>query len=405
MSCQLYKLQNGKKVDTQIITLFQKYVGGECNQQELDEVFRLLKNGDYPSEWQQVIDQEADRVLVSGLQSDLSPNEVDQIYAGIADRLPSGGKRVIKLWPRIAVAASVAIAVMIGGYFYYNSQILNHQSQTVNTHDIAPGKNGATLTLANGQKILINDAVAGNIAMESGVKITKSKDGQLTYEVTGDGSGEMGYNTLSTSRGQQSKVRLPDGTMVFLNAESSLRYPTSFAKLSDREVFLSGEGYFEVFKDKSRPFRVNTSGQQVEVLGTHFNINAYEDSNLTKTTLVEGSIKVTSAGKNVVLRPNQEAVLNDRSLMVEQVDAELALAWKNGFFLFSSEPLESIMNKVSRWYNVEVVYADPSLRKEKFTGTLDRSENISEVIALLEGTDGVKVKVSGKKLTIEKTKE
>ena len=175
------------------------------------------------------------------------------------------------------MAASITIALMIGGYSYYQSQILNPKSQIAYQNDVAPGKNGATLTLADGRKILINDAVAGNLATQNGVSIIKDKTGQLTYVISNgqseerSGATSTGFNTLTTTRGEQTKVRLPDGTLVFLNSASSLKYPTSFA--GERRVELTGEAYFEVAHDKEKPFRVISNGQEVKVLGTHFNIN------------------------------------------------------------------------------------------------------------------------------------
>jgi len=311
-------------------------------------------------------------------------------------------KKQVKLWPRIAVSAAIAVIIFGAGLYYFNNkQAAVHTEQLAN--DVAPGKNGATLTLANGKKILINDALTGKIANEAGVKISKTEDGQIIYEITGDDNGTLAYNTLATTRGEQTQVRLPDGSLVFLNAASSLKYPTSFAGQNKRMVTLTGEGYFEVAKDKSHPFVVESGNQQVEVLGTHFNINSYKDEKLVRTTLIEGSVKVTGANNfSKILKPNQQAVNTSSGIEVIDVEAQFFVDWKEGFFMFNNESLESITNRVARWYDVKVVYEDPTLKSKTFIGTISKYENISKVIEVLEGTGLAKFKINKGVLTISK---
>ncbi|SMC88770.1 FecR family protein [Pedobacter africanus] len=313
-------------------------------------------------------------------------------------------KKQIKLWPRIVAAAAIAAVVFGAGVWYFgNKPELNNSGQFVS--DIGPGKNGATLTLANGQKILINDALTGNIASESGVKISKTADGQIIYEVTGAGHGTLAYNTLTTTRGEQTQLRLPDGTLVYLNSESTLRYPTSFTKSDKRMVSLEGEGFFNVSKDKQHPFIVKTGAQEVEVLGTQFNINSYSDEHAIKTTLIEGSVKVTNANSvSKILKPNQQSTVLGKDIKVDNVEAQFFVDWKEGFFMFDNETLESIMNRVSRWYNVKVVYEDAVLKKEKASGTVSKFNNISSVLQALEQSDLAKFKLSNGILTISKKK-
>lgn len=307
----------------------------------------------------------------------------------------------IRLWPRIAVAASIALAVITGGYFYVN-RLGDNRSLQMAQNDIAPGKNGATLTLASGKRILISDALAGNIASEAGVRIAKTSSGEIIYEVTGDNAGERAYNTLSTSRGQQSQVRLPDGSVVFLNAESSLRYPTSFAKQQTREVALTGEGYFEVAKDKSRPFKVSSGGQLVEVLGTHFNVNSYGDAGKIKTTLVEGSVQVSGALALAKLVPGEQASFAGGKIWVEKADIEEAVAWKNGYFMFNEESLGQIMQVVARWYNIEVEYQDASLKALAFWGSVSRFVKVGRMLRILESTGKVRFEVQGNKIIVSR---
>ncbi|TKC06637.1 DUF4974 domain-containing protein [Pedobacter polaris] len=309
--------------------------------------------------------------------------------------------RKVKLWPQIGIAAAVATIIISVGIWFYKNQNSVATDQLAWVNDVAPGKNGATLTLANGQKILIKDALTGNIATQSGVKISKTADGQIIYEIIEGNNGEITYNTLTTTRGEQTQVRLPDGTLVFLNAGSSLKYPTSFAKIGRRQVFLTGEGYFEVAKDKVHPFIVKTDQQEVEVLGTHFNISSYDDEPATRTTLAEGSVNIIANGINKTLKSGEQAVLVNNNLSVININPEDVVAWKNGLFVFNDESLESIMRKVSRWYDVEVYYQD-KLPATSYLASLSRSKNLSTLINILEKSGDVHFKIQGRRVVVMK---
>lgn len=303
------------------------------------------------------------------------------------------------LWPRIAIAAALATIIFGAGLFYYRSDNKNDRASTY-ANDIAPGKNGATLTLANGQKILINDALAGNIATQSGVKISKTEDGQIVYELTDSGSGELAYNTLSTTRGEQTQVRLPDGTLVFLNAASSLKYPVSFAKLDKRKVELAGEGYFQVAKDKKHPFVVESRGQEVEVLGTHFNINAYHEEPAVATSLIEGSVKVTAGGEPRVLRPGEQGLTDGGAVKVVKANMDNVIDWKDGDFNLNDTDFKTAMRKLSRWYDIEVVY-DKSVPDDiESGGWISRNSKLSSVLKLIENSGLVKFRIEGKKVYV-----
>lgn len=339
----------------------------------------------------------------------LSQEDHEKAKATIYARLPKADSnvRIRKLWPRIAVTAAVLIVVFGAGLFYYSTQLEKQANVVAYGKDINPGRNGATLTLANGQKILINEALAGNIANQTGVKISKTKEGQIIYEIVGDNSNKLEYNTLSTARGEQTQVRLPDGSLVFLNAASTLKYPTRFTNLQKREVSLIGEGYFEIAKDKAHPFVVSTEKQKIEVLGTHFNINSYADEAYTKTTLLEGSVKIVplsyqDGSKPVILKPDQQSVLTDNSLKIDEVNSENAIAWKNGLFVFEDEPLQDIMKRVSRWYNVEIVYENGVNKNTQFWGSVSRYDKVSKVLEGLELTKGVHFKIEEGRITVMK---
>lgn len=314
--------------------------------------------------------------------------------------------RRLSLWPRIAAAAAILVVLFGAGLWFFGGRPTDVSTGQL-AGDIAPGKNGATLTLADGRKILINDALAGNVAEETGVRISKTEDGEITYEVLDAGSNALAYNTLTTTRGEQTKVRLPDGTLVFLNAESSLRYPNSFAKMEKRTVFLTGEGFFEVAKDKAHPFIVDTKGQSVEVLGTHFNINAYENSSAIKTTLLEGSVRISELSSKIskTLKPGQQAKVTNNLIDIAEVEVDDAVAWKNGKLIYDWETLDMIMADVSRWYNVDVIFKDDSIKKEEFFISVNRWDKVSKLLKVIEKTKGVVFEIKGNQITVDRRTE
>ncbi len=306
------------------------------------------------------------------------------------------------LWPKIAITAAVLLVISFGIYWFNDyKRDLKHGVIIVN--DIAPGKNKAYLTLANGERIALTAAANGKLAKAGGVQITKTKDGQLVYEIspTPNGKTELALNTIETPRGGQYQIHLQDGTKVWLNAASKLIYPQSFVATAVRKVQLSGEAYFEVAKDSKHPFIVETTGQLVKVLGTHFNINSYTNEGDTKTTLLEGSVQVSGPTK-VILKPGEQAVLKPGDLKIRQVNTDNIIAWKNGEFQFANEPLESIMRKISRWYDVEVIFQNPELKNEIFSGGISRFELVRDVLKKLSLTEVVKFKIEGRRIFVMK---
>jgi transmembrane sensor len=389
------------KTTQHIEDLFLKYLRNECTLAEIKELLDLFGIEQNEAQLKSAINDyfSSEQAIKTGDQHSAAINEVE---ANLIKAINQNQSKTIKLWPKIvAVAAAVAL-IVIGAYFFsYNKPVQSSQDNLI-AQDIAPGKNGATLTLANGQKIFINDVLAGNIASQSGVKITKTKDGQIIYEVTDQGSGKIEYNTLTTTRGEQTQVRLPDGSLVFLNAASSLKYPTSFAKSAKRSVGLTGEGYFEIAKDKAHPFVVETDKQNIIVLGTHFNVKAYSDEPV-KTTLVEGSVQVNNEQSTKILKPGQQAILTSAGKFeIGEADQVLELAWKNNEFMFESESIQNVMKMVERWYNVEVIYQG-EITKEKFGGGVSRFDKVSVVLALLERTGAVKFKIADRKIYVMNT--
>lgn len=332
----------------------------------------------------------------------------DRLKSIIDEQIYRVEKPAIRLtWKRISIAASVLLAAAAGFYFYNSAgkQPLNqpgNQSAPA-IAAITPGSNKAILTLSNGSKISLTDAKAGQIAEQSGVSINKTKDGALVYAANSSKNNEAVYNSVETPKGGQYQVNLPDGTKVWLNAASSLRYPLEFAG-HERKVELIGEAYFEVAKNKAKPFKVYTDKEIVEVLGTHFNINAYTDESSTRTSLLEGSVKVTSvkSAASTVIKPGQQSVINSNAaITVKEIDTDEAVAWKNGYFMFDAESLESILRKVSRWYDVDIQYKGVDLSKGiYFSGTLSKYSDVAKVLNKLEMIGAVHFKIEGRKIIV-----
>jgi len=308
--------------------------------------------------------------------------------------------RLTYLRKKYMVAAVVFLAVSITAYYFTKSS--DHLATPGQQYShILPGKNKATLTLSNGRKIALDDVADGEIAQQAGIRITKSSDGQLIYTaVNGGNTTTVAQNTISTPKGGQYQLILPDGTKVYLNAASTLSYPTAFQG-KERLVTLNGEAYFEVAKNKRLPFKVQSRQQTVEVLGTHFNVNSYADESAIRTTLLEGAVKVSAGSNTQVIRPGQQAILNKNTadrIMTAEVNTDQVVAWKNGVFSFENEDLRSVMRQISRWYDVEVIYAGiPS--DEKYYGEISKNSKLGEVFKILE-LNNVHFDVEGKTIKV-----
>lgn len=330
----------------------------------------------------------------------------EQDYEGTKARMWQNitGKKdikTLKLWPRIIPIAAAVALVAIGIHFfsYQKKAVTRHLPELV--EDVAPGAYGATLTLANGKKIRLTDAKNGELVKESGISISKTADGKLIYSIEETAANVDKVNVLSTAKGETYEVRLPDGSSVHLNAASSLTYKASLIENGRRIVKLSGEGYFEVAKDRQHPFIVITSNQEVEVMGTHFNISSYADDVVEKTTLLEGSVRLSTSVGSRILKPGQQSKVKDGKISIADTDTNLAVAWKNNEFVFESETIENIMKLVERWYNVEIIYVG-SQTNGKFSGGVSRFDNISKVLQILETTGAGHFKIQGRKVYVSK---
>jgi ferric-dicitrate binding protein FerR (iron transport regulator) len=300
--------------------------------------------------------------------------------------------------------------------------VTNDKKATLTTKDIAPGGNKAILILGDNSTIELDNAADGQLAQQGTTNVMKSKDGLISYAPSAAGGrGEANYNTLATPRGGQYQLVLPDGSKVWLNAASSIKFPTAFVG-NERKVAITGEVYFEVVRNTRMPFKVDFSsppageggqegagGGQVEVLGTHFNINAYNDEPVIKTTLIEGSVRIgkrqTANGKGpefaAILKPGEQALLAPHSPLAinHSPDVDQVLAWKNGLFHFENVDIKTVMRQISRWYDIDVEYKGAVTNEPLFI-EVPRNTNLSDVLKVLETTAGVQLKVEGKKVTV-----
>jgi transmembrane sensor len=317
----------------------------------------------------------------------------------------------------LAAAAVLLIAIGAGSYYWlFKDQAAQPSANLTGktkSHDLPPGKDAATLTLADGRTIIL-DSANGTISQQGGATVI-NLNGKVSYAKAGDKNEQapVVYNTITTARGNQYQLILADGSKVWLNSASSLRFPTSFTG-NKREVELDGEGYFEVAKNAAKPFHVKTNNQDIEVLGTHFNVNAYKDEETIKTTLLEGRVKVgsgqRSAGKeqSVILKPGEQAIAAASPLTTDHSpftidhspDLDQVMAWKNGWFEFDNKDIKTIMRQISRWYDVDVRY-EVKTNNETYGGRISRNLNLSNILKMLE-TNSVHYRLENKTLVVVK---
>jgi len=316
--------------------------------------------------------------------------------------IPMYGEKWQKTRFAIAIAAACCLIVMSTVVYKYLHPHAAPISISKNHQDVDPGKSQAILTLANGKKVKLNAGAAGIVATQGTVQITNSGAGQLSYSAAGVQTSYVEYNTISTPNGGQYQILLPDGTKVWLNAASSLRYPTQFTG-KERLVTLTGEGYFEVAHNRQMPFVVSNYNQQVRVLGTHFNIKCYTDE-ATVTTLLEGSVKLQAtlnkSNKEYFLKPGQQAVQANNQIHIGNADIAQNLAWKDGQFIFHNTDLITIMRQAQRWYGVTVDLQ--TLPNEQFNAAISRNVKLSSLLQMLEETSNLKFKINERRIMLTK---
>ena len=361
--------------------LLHKYNSGNCSEEE-----KLLLESWY-------MEFNSKQPLI------LSEDQMVDIMAMKLPVSPLVRRKSIGRW--ISIAAAIMVIASAAVYFSIKKTPTVESQIAKVENDVRPGTDRAVLILAGGEKIMLSDAQNGILKNEANTVVTKTADGHVVYSSTGDNVDEpVLLNTMSVPRGGQYHLTLNDGTQVWLNSNSSITFPTRFAG-NERRVEVRGEAYFEVAHQVERPFRVLSKGQVIEVLGTHFNLNAYDDEPAFKTTLLQGSVKVTANGKTEVLKPGEQAVLKDKDLALSIPDLEEVMAWHEGDFVFKKQTVEEIMRKVSRWYDIDVDYEHYSPDNQTFTGVLSRTKNLSSVIQMMKSsTSKLKFHIDGKRLVI-----
>jgi len=375
--------------ENEILALLKKYQEGTLSNEDKDKVDAWYLH----------------KASNSNLQ--LNEYELEDSYQYLKSNLPLKQEiKVIRIWPRVAVAASIAI--LLGtGIFYFTKTKEQPVQVAEKPQEIAPGGNRGILTLSNGKQIVLADISAKDTIAKEGeedeVTIKMGANGVITYIINPNTdtskAGANLFNTLSTPTGGQYNIVLADGTKVYLNAVSSIKYPTQFNG-DQRIVELDGEAYFEVAKNKNKPFIVKSGDQDIEVLGTHFNVHAYDNESVVKTTLLEGSVAVSYKNQKAILKPGQQSNVSDKftKITIKQVDTEAAIAWKNGRFKFDNADLKTVMRQLERWYGIKVEYRG-DVSDVRFNGGTFMNKNLSEVLKVLE-LSNIKFKVEGKTIIV-----
>lgn len=400
-----------------ILELLEKYSGKQATKAEIDQLFTLLRSGDY------------DETVVSFVENQLQTFEpvntediafwqnrleggAQRITGAIAEPRPVHRVHFLRKWGR--AAAAIVIGLGIGVYIWKAEMKKTESGVAVKPVVISPGKNGAVLTLADGKQVVLDSLGNGVVADQNGTQVLL-KEGTLAYESAGAAKGEVAFNTMTTPKGRQFKITLPDGTGVWLNAASSISYPTAFTG-NERKVTVTGEVYFEVVKNPRMPFKVSINNKAlVEVLGTHFNVNAYPNEASVKTTLLEGSVKVTPEAGNqksevgsqrsehsVVLKPGEQAEQSGAHSPLtihHSPDLEQVMAWKNGLFNFEGASFKEIMQQLERWYDIEVVY-EKGIPDIEFEGKMTRDVPLNDLLKMLERS-AIHFRIEGRKLLVQ----
>jgi transmembrane sensor len=380
----------------EFLFLYKKYLEGLCTPEEIE-----------------LIDQYQDDIELTNTGWDDENKHKQEVKARIWQRLGESRGVVantqnykIKRFTVLKIAAVLLLALSVSLFVIYRPSVHDSSASITknnNTH-ILPGSNKAILIMADGSKIILTDAKNGRLAAHNGIQISKAKDGMLVYHFAGakgDNKTKPGeLNTITTPKGGQYQLVLSDGTKVWLNAMSSLSFPVAFTGVT-RDVRLTGEAYFEVAKNKDKPFIVKANGTNVQVLGTHFNVSAYIDDPAVTTTLLEGSVRLVKESSVAMLTPGEQgtSVNSQTQINVKAVDVDKVMAWKNGYLLFDNTDIHTIMKQAARWYDVDVVYQG-QLDEKTYGGKISKYKDITELLKNLELTGTIHFKVEGRRVTV-----
>ena len=387
--------------DQYIQALLEKFHEGKINEEEMREL----------NDWYLSLGKDrADELFdpTSKTATALRTQRLSELKARLSgEAIPLFPKTKIISLKRFSRIAAILAGICIGSYLLFfipkksGDPIVKANINSHFKNDVAPGTNAAVLTLADGSTIVLDSAANGTLAVQENANLVKTANGQLQYNAINAPNAAMEYNTLFVPKGSKTvHLTLSDGTQVWMNSFSSLRYPVVFAA-TERKVEISGEAYFEVAKDEHKPFIVQKGEVQVQVLGTHFNVNSYDDEADIKVTLLEGSVKIQNANTSKMIKPGEQAMLNVEGKIAinRDVDIDEVMAWKNGRFEFNGHTIDVVMRQLSRWYDVEVEYrgAKPD---DHFMGDISRMGNVSEVLKMLEHTEVVRFSIEGKKIVV-----
>ncbi len=391
---------------THLKDLWQQYLEDKLPPSELPKLLEMLRKDDHP----EVLLQSIDQALYGNDYTQMTdPEDKNRIFQSILHQaaLQEETTKVVPMrrrfpaWKAVAAAAVLLLTITVSYQFLFN----RHPAETITSadtrfrYDHPPGGNKAILTLADGSKVELDSATQGVLAQQNGVNVLQQKNGEIAYDPQLQNSTATVYNTVATPRGGQFQVMLPDGSHVWLNAASSIRFPTSFTG-TERKVELTGEAYFEVAQNPSKPFLVTVAGVEVKVLGTHFNINAYNDEPAVNTTLLEGSVMVAHQEKEAIIKPGQQASVKEHITIKDHVDIDALMAWKNGRFSYNEMDIQGIMRQISRWYDVEVIFEDNI--KDSYTMEVSRNVPLSKLLKYMEISGGAHFEMKEKKIIVRK---
>jgi transmembrane sensor len=386
--------------------LFARYIQDTCTPAEKRELAALALASKYENDVRELLEEYWDKVAEEIRLPEERATFIVRDILGQRPEETSFGRRATRsiVWRKIAVAASVLLVLGLGSYFMFfknggkSGAIVQGSELPAGIHP--PVTNRAMITLSNGQRIYLDSAGNGQFAEEENVKLVKLDNGRIAYEAAaGEALTQMKYNTLENPVGSRViDMKFSDGSHVWLNAGSSVTYPVVFIR-NERNVSVSGEAYFEVTHDAAKPFYVRKGAMQVQVLGTRFNVNAYDDEAEIKVTLLEGSVKVSNENSGGVLKPGQQASIGNTIKIANDVNLEEVMAWKNGLFQFGGAGIEEVMRQIARWYDVTVIYEDKPA-KQHFRGEISRDVEASKVFKMLETTGVVHFRTEGKKVFV-----
>lgn len=376
--------------------LFERYRTSNCSEDELEEL----------NQWYEKLHAEGELIDDWIRQAGGEDQLTEQLYHNFSEKILARRNKFLFSAKWLSAAAAAVILLGTGLLFYKFRHGFSSDQVDLAQSVILPGTNKAILTLSDGTKISLDDTGNGQVYNKNGLSIIKTDSGSLTYRsysVQGAvADHQMQYNTLYVPRGGQYRITLPDGTKVWMNSASTLRFPVT-SNGRDRFVSLSGEGYFEVAHNKQLPFKVRTADQEIRVLGTHFNVKGYNEEGLISTTLLEGSVQISklSSGDSKLLLPGQQANTGRGStgIVLSAVNVDQVIAWKNGYFIFDNQDIQSIMKAISRWYDIDVLY-ESKLSEDRYGGTFSRHANLSEILDNLQELGNVRFQIKQRKVVV-----